>query len=325
MTVLAAAVGMWREFVRRESRIPRDIPVLMYHNVLPEAEEAESVWIVTKEEFARQMDQLEAAGYETILPDDIAEVAQGRKLLPEKPVVITFDDGYLGVMEHAEPILAEHGFKAICYVIVGRIGGEGDTRGRFDNGPLMSLLEVPAMAKRGVVSIGSHSWKHGKKSPQKRAGEIGPSRTALRQLTGVDTHSYSYPFGRCGYDFMLEALRENGYTTAMACKDEMFRYGPDANLYEIPRISVYGGRHELSVQADAAHGEVSVSNAGVGLPLRVTVRDAARGREWTSDAQFAGGGETTVFRFPPEALDGEREIEAWDKFGIFRYWPPDWP
>lgn len=301
---------------------PRDIPVLMYHNVLP-ANDDMNVWQVTTEEFAWQIDQLDKAGYTPILPDDIARAAKGRGKLPEKPIVITFDDGYLGVMEYAEPILAKHGFKAICYVIVGRMGGEGDDRGLFHSGPLMSVREVTEMAKRGVIAIGSHSLKHGKGTPQYRASEIGPSRTELKRLTGVDTRSYCYPFGLYGYDFMDEALRQNKYTTAMACEDKMFHFGIDTNLYAIPRISVYGGKHALELgKVDAERGEVVFQNPGGGnLVLCAVVRNGTSGNTWTSAPQTVNDTRSAVFAFPPEALTGEPEIEAWDQFHIFRYYP----
>ena len=314
--VSAALRWMWW---KRQTE-PRDIPVLMYHNVLPKGDL--SVWQVSVDEFARQMDQLAAAGYTTILPDDIARASRGWGRLPPKPIVITFDDGYEGVMTHAEPILARHGFKAICYVIVSRLAGEGDDRGVFDSGPLLSTNEAAAMASRGVVAVGSHSMTHGKGTPQQRASEIGPSRKELRRRMGVDTRSYCYPFGLCGYDFMDAALRENGFTTAMACKDEMFHYGTDTNLFAIPRISVYGGNHELAFQGiDADGGKVVFSNHGARLPLCVVVRNDATGQEWKSELQNVGGDRPIIFEFPSEALDGPRTIEAWDKFGIFRYYP----
>lgn len=319
--LLAAGVACLAVF-GKWTPAPRDIPVLMYHNVLPGDQEL-SIWQVSAEEFAWQMDQLDEAGYTPILPEDIARAAAGRGRLPEKPVVITFDDGYVGVAEHAEPILAKHGFKAICYVIVGRMGGEGDDRGVFDSGPLMSAREVSEMAKRGVIAIGSHSMKHGKGPPEWRATEIGPSRAELLRLTGVDTRSYSYPFGLCGYPCLAEALRRNEYTTAVACKDEVFRFGTDTNLYEIPRISVYGGKHALALEGvDAGRGEVVFTNPGGSkLVLYALVRDKATGRTWTSDPQIVGSRKPAAFAFPPEALEGEREIEAWEKFGVFRYYP----
>lgn len=307
----------WRAHQTR----PRDIPVLMYHNVLRDGEL--SVWQVSEEEFERQMGQLEEAGYTTVLPEDIERASRGWGWLPKKPVVITFDDGYEGVAAFAEPILARHGMKAICYAVVGLLAKEGEERATFDSGPLLTAAEAAAMAGRGVVALGSHSLSHCRGNPAALAAEIGPSRGELRRRTGVKPSDYCYPHGLYGYDYMYEALRRSHYRTAMACGDRMFRYGTETNLLAIPRLSVYGGRHALRVEGvRAEEGEVLLGNpGGARIPLKVRVTDEAGGRQWESGVQWVGGKGTTAFRFPAEALAGERKIEAWDKEGIFRYVP----
>ena len=300
---------------------PRDIPVFMYHNVLPASEDL-SVWQVSAEEFARQMDQLAEAGCTTVLPDEIARAAAGRGTLPEKPVLITFDDGYAGVAAHAESVLARHGFKAICYVIAGLLAPEGEERKTFDSGPLLTASEAAALHRRGVIRVGSHSMTHARNNPGLLAREIVPSRKALRRI-GVNTRAYCHPFGLHGYEEMLSALREGGFSTAMVCGDRMFRFSAEADLFAIPRLSVYGGPHAVSFEGvDAANGLVRFSNSGAPLPLKAVVRDPASGRTWESGLERVGGRHRQVaFSFPPEALNGPRDIEARDQSGLFRYYP----
>lgn len=313
--IAAAAFAFWRH----RQMAPRDIPVLMYHNILPPSPDL-TVWQVSSDEFAWQMGQLAEAGYTPVLPSAIARAARGLGSLPKKPIVITFDDGYYGVARNAEPILAQHRFKAICYAIVGRIGGSGYDRGVFDSGPLLSTNELVALAARGHIAVGSHSMTHSR-SPQCLAAEIVPSRRALRDL-GIRTRDYCYPYGLHGYDYMYDALRQGHYTTAFICEDEMFHYGTDTNLFAIPRISVYGGLHRISLlSVDPDSSQVVFANYGASIPLRAVVRDLATGRSWSSDLARVGGPDPVAFSFPPEALDGPRSIEAWDKFGIFRYYP----
>lgn len=318
--LLALACGIWGwTSWRHQQMAPRDIPVLMYHNILPEGNL--SVWQVSVDEFARQMDQLAEAGYTPVLPEDIWKASRGRGSLPAKPVVITFDDGYEGVAAHAEPILAAHGFKAICYAIMGRLSDENTERSVFDSGPLLTTNELVAMAARGVVAVGSHSMTHPPANPRKLAAEMGPSRELLTRL-GVKTHDYCYPFGLHGYDYMYDNLVKSGYHTALICDDQMFHYGTDTNLFAIPRVSVYGGSHAVSVlSVDADNGEIVLANEGDRLPLRIVVRDEASGRTWQSELQSVSRGHPVTCAFPAEALDGPRTIEVVDKFGLFRYYP----
>ncbi len=298
---------------------PREIPVLMYHNVLDG--DGLTVWQVSADEFAWQMDQLDEAGYTPVLPGDVERASRGWGWLPEKPVVITFDDGYEGVKTFAEPVLAKHGFKAICYAIVDRLGGEGEERTSFDSGPLMSTNEVAAMAARGTVAIGSHSLTH-RANPRLLADEIRRSRYRLKELTGIRTKDYCYPFGLHGYDYMYNALRESKFRTALICDDRMFRYGVETNLLAIPRLSVYGGIHSVGFgAADPVAGTLAITNGGLPIPLKIVARREDDGRTWESDVRWVGGRHEPVWEVPPEILSPPWRIEARDKAGLFRYFP----
>lgn len=314
LLLAAAGVLEWRA----EALAPRDLPVLMYHNVLPDAE-ATDVYKVGVSEFERQMNELAAAGYSTVLPSDIYFASRGLRPLPRKPVVITFDDGYLGVAQNAEPVLARHGFRAICYAITARLGGEGDARNSFKSGPLLSTNEAAAMHARGTVVLGSHSQMH-IPEPKRLAREIPDSRRELRKTTGAKTRDYSYPHGLFGYPAMYEALRKGKFRTAVVCENTMFHYGSDTNLLAIPRLSVFGGRHAVRlVSADPEKAEVVLANDGDPLPLQVMVRDRKSGRAWGSEPKRIGGGGSARYEFPSEAFSGDWTLEARDKAGLFEY------
>ena len=310
----------------------REIPILMYHDV--QNGDKLGLWQVSAREFERQMDDIAADGRKTILPDDIWRASRGYYILPRKPVVITFDDGYEGVMRNAEPVLEAHGFKAICYVIVGRLAGEGPERGSFDSGPLLSTNEVAAMGARGVISFGSHSMTH-KPIPKSLANEIRESRYALRRLTGLKTHSYCYPHGRHGYDFMYAALRDAKFRTALICDDRLYRFGVETNLLAIPRVSVYGGKHDFSIEKALLDGdcaEAVVSNNGAAMPVRCMLRDKVTGRRFVSEGEPVwlgrgrrGKGETAVFHWSslPTGLDAANlEVVVCEQNALFTYGLP---
>ena len=291
----------------------------MYHNVLP-ADEANTVWKVSEEEFRRQMDDLAAAGYRTILPRDIWRASRGWGWLPQKPVLITFDDGYEGVMRHAEPILREHGFRGICYVIVDRLGADGEPRPVFDSGSLLTTNEAAAMAARGTVALGVHSRTH-RADPRLLAAEARSGRGALRRRTGVKSRDYCYPFGLYGSANMRESVEAAHYRTALICEDKMFHFGPDADLLTIPRLSVYGGPHQIRVETvDVESGAVTVRNDGTPLPLKAVVRDRATGSVLAESPAVRVGPKPcqlqTAGGFPADA-----DIELCDATGLFRYWP----
>lgn len=310
----------------------REVPILMYHAI--EKGGGLSVWQVSASEFERQMDDLKADGRKAILPDDIWRASRGLYLLPRKPVVITFDDGYEGVLKYAEPVLAAHGFRAICYVIVGRLAGEGLERGAFEWGPLLSTNEVAAMAARGVVSFGSHSLTH-QRVPAALAQEAYESRHVLRRLTGVKTRSYCYPHGLHRYGFMQDALRVAKFRTALICDDRLYRFGVETNLLAIPRVSVYGGNHSFHIEKamlDGGQAEATVVNDGTAMPVRCMLRDKATGRRFLSEGApvrvgrgHRAKGKRAVFRWSslPAGLDAAKlEAVVCEQNALFTYGSP---
>jgi peptidoglycan/xylan/chitin deacetylase (PgdA/CDA1 family) len=152
------------------------VPVLMYHHVSP----SPGLVTLSPEIFRDQMRWLAEHGYRTIGCDDLARFLAGEPL-PEKSVLLTFDDGYLDNYVYAHPILAEFGLKAALFIVTGRIGdgparacaGEGtvpDTpthkackaavqAGRADE-VMLRWSEVERMRAAGTFEFHSHTHTH---------------------------------------------------------------------------------------------------------------------------------------------------------------------
>ncbi|MGY0196286.1 polysaccharide deacetylase family protein [Leptothrix sp. BB-4] len=104
------------------------IVILAYHRVLPEVDEATHPYDLglvsaTPEEFDWQM-ALVRREYDPISLSDLGLYLRGRKKLPRRPVIVTFDDGYADNYQHAYPILKKHGIPATVFIATGYIGGD---------------------------------------------------------------------------------------------------------------------------------------------------------------------------------------------------------
>ena len=95
------------------------VPVLNYHQVNSEENDMLSVPV---EEFEAQMAYLEESGYTTITPDQLRDFLTDGTPLPEKPVLITFDDGYKDNYTNAFPILKKHHMTATIFLVTDYIG-----------------------------------------------------------------------------------------------------------------------------------------------------------------------------------------------------------
>ena len=185
---------------------PAGIPILEYHMVTMHPREDAEHYNVPPEEFAAQLDYLSEQGYTTITMLEYMKAKKGKLTLPEKPIILTFDDGYADNYQEMLPILEAHGMKAVVYMVTNMIGQPG----------YLSWEQLREMQERGV-EIGSHTANHlplTELSPEERAEEVQLSKL-LMEWNGIRTvFSLSYPNGK--YDDSLpQLLRESEYLTAV--------------------------------------------------------------------------------------------------------------
>lgn len=185
---------------------PTGFPILEYHMVKDDASPEERRYVVPPADFAEQLDYLAAEGYTTITPQDYARARKGKQQLPEKPVILSFDDGYEDNYRVVLPMLEERGMKAAFYMVTNDIGLPGYLT--WDN-----LFD---MQRRGM-EIGSHTANHLPLTtlpPDKQREELRLSKLIM-EWRGMHTiYSFSYPNG--AYDAGVVAmLSEEDYLTAV--------------------------------------------------------------------------------------------------------------
>jgi peptidoglycan/xylan/chitin deacetylase (PgdA/CDA1 family) len=191
----AGAAGSWRA-LRREFRLR--LPVLIYHHVGPRPADTYPELTVSGRAFARHLRWLARWGFTGIQPANWrAWCVEGRPL-PPRPVLITFDDAYAGVAEHALPHLQRHRFGGAVFAVVG-LGGrtnEWDERHGSGTHRLMSAAQLRACASAGV-EVGSHGTTHARLTcadPVLVETEVAESRAALERLLGYEVRAFAYPF-----------------------------------------------------------------------------------------------------------------------------------
>ena len=134
--------------------LQKGFTVFMYHNIRPDAERTpdESIaFSVTPEAFEKQVKYLLSKGYTFIGLEEMENSFQKQVKFPPKPVMITFDDGYLNNYKYVFPILKKYNIKAVIFLIAAQIG---------TNPNLMTWEQVLEMQKSGLVSFGSHGLNH---------------------------------------------------------------------------------------------------------------------------------------------------------------------
>ena len=163
-----------------------DVPVLLYHHI---AENPRNYGTITPEGFERQMKFLAENGYHAVSVKQMIDYVYHGGALPENPVCITFDDGYLSTYEYAYPILKKYGLNAVVYAIGASVGHDrfyGNTA--FELIPHFSFAQAREMVQSGVVDVQSHTYNMHQWAPFETGNHI---RETAAPLEEEDDSSYS--------------------------------------------------------------------------------------------------------------------------------------
>ena len=206
---------------------PWGIPVLEYHMVTAHPPEDAGSYNVPPEEFSAQLDYLAEQGYTTITMLEYMKARKGKLELPEKPIILTFDDGYADNYLEMLPILEAHGMKAVVYMVTNDIGQPG----------YLTWAQLREMQERGV-EIGSHTANHmplTELPSEERADEVQLSKL-LMEWNGIRTvFSLSYPNGKYD-DALTELLKESEYLTAVTGDAGLNTFA--TNPYLMQRVNI---------------------------------------------------------------------------------------
>ena len=138
-----------------DKTVSRDVPVLMWHNL---AEESSGDMTISVDTFRTQIEALHEAGFKTVSLQQLYDYVHFGTELPEKPIVLTFDDGYLSNYEYAYPILQEYDMQATIFAIGVSVGK--DTYKDTDHAmtPHFGADEAREMVDSGLISVQSHTF-----------------------------------------------------------------------------------------------------------------------------------------------------------------------
>ncbi len=232
-------------------RVKRDesvkLPVLLYHCV---GDRADNDYWMSATEFDAQMKWLKEKGYQSITSRDLESYLFGSGKLPEKPVMITFDDACHNLYTHAWPILKKNGFVADIYIFTGAIRDSAANRASITqhvNGKETRLdyliwPEIREMLESGFA-IGAHSKTHADMNTLDREQlryEILASKLHIFAKAGIVATSFSYPFGS-GFNRpeAHQELAAAGFNIVFAAHGGVENLR-DADLMKIRRVEIWG-------------------------------------------------------------------------------------
>jgi len=205
-----------------------EMAVLMYHSI------SENSWefSITREFFERQIKYLKRNGYKFLAINEFYESLTGKRPMPDKSVLLTFDDGYKDFMINALPIIEKYNLPAVVFVHTNR-----SSEHLGNSFPLIDWNDLRKLKELGIT-IGNHSHNHHNLktlTQNELEEEIRESGNIFQKEIREMPRIISYPGGRYNQS-VIEFLLKNGFTLGFTINEGLVMQNDD--LMEIKRVSV---------------------------------------------------------------------------------------
>jgi peptidoglycan/xylan/chitin deacetylase (PgdA/CDA1 family) len=258
------------------------VPVLVYHNI--SATEKGRLSIAVRN-FEAQMRQLQDEGFQTVSLAEFLGFTAGRRQLPRKSVLLTFDDGYKSFVQYARSTLKDYGFGATLFVYSDFIGA----------GSGLSWQDLRALSEQGY-DVQAHSKSHAnlrRKEGESEAAyakrieaELGYPLTLFKKYLGRSSESLAYPYGEVD-DELLGYVAKYGYTAA----------------FTVRRQSNAAFVSPLKISRSQIYAEMTAQDFAKNLAV---FQDQAVGTATTSDERLPGSS-------PPVSSAGPTTPVPWSR------------
>ena len=230
-----------------------DLPILMYHSILDDASKAGD-YIVTPAVLEADLLYLKENGYQTVFISELIDYVNGEGQLPEKPVLLTFDDGFYNNYTYLYPLLQKYGMKAVISII-------GHTTEYFSTGKekmnnnyaYLSWNQLQEMVSSGLIEIQNHTYDlHGEqrcgivKASGESTGDFYASivedlehlQSEVEKHLGSRPTALAYPFGALSKDTESIA-KQMGFSCTLTCYEKLniIEKGNPSSLYCLGRVN----------------------------------------------------------------------------------------
>lgn len=224
-----------------ESTTGIDLPVIMYHHINKNPKYLNN-YTVSPDEFRRDLEYLKDNGYQTVSASQLIGFTQGKEQLPEKPIMLTFDDGFESFLVYALPLLEEYGMTAIIALVgeyTDNASASDDHNVNYSYLTWQQLEEVSnspyaeiAVHTYGMHSLGGRSGCKIKKGEDihhfktEFNNDLEKIETELCDNLGLKSHIFAYPFGMYCKE-AKEVLIERQYQVVFTCEERVNRLSGD--------------------------------------------------------------------------------------------------
>lgn len=211
------------------------LPILMYHSMQKDIK-MQGTYVISPDDFERDIKYLKEHGYTSVTFAQLVDFVKNGTPLPEKPVMITFDDGYYNNLLYGEPILKKYGFSAVISPIV-------SCTEEYSNADVISPVygcagweQLKSAMENNTFTVENHTYNlhslKGRKGITKLPGEsyesykktvgedISKAQSLISQNTGVTPLCFTYPYGAFD-DYSQRLIKELGFSSSLTATERL--------------------------------------------------------------------------------------------------------
>ncbi len=214
----------------------RDLPIVMYHQLTKNPNKS-GKYVLTLEQFEKDLQYLKSKGYHSVSVKQLVDFSQGKGDIPEKAVMITFDDGNETLYEYALPLLEKYGFTAVGFVVGSLADYYTEINDHNLNYSYLNWSQIKEMSDGDIVEIESHSYdlhknNNGRSGIKKKKSEsiddyreflcsdLSKMKTVMESNTGKTPVAFAFPFGSVSPE-STPILKEFGFKITLTCEEKI--------------------------------------------------------------------------------------------------------
>ncbi len=230
-----------------------NVPIIMYHSVLKNTKKL-GKFVISPNQFEEDLKYIKENGYETVFMSEVIDYVHNGSPLPQKPIVLTFDDGYYNNYIYIYPLLKKYNCKAVISIV----GEYTDlyTQSPDENAEYSHLSwdNVNELMDSGLVEFQNHSYNmhstnKGRNGSKKKANESASAyekaltdditllQNEFVEHTGYAPRVYTYPFGSVS-NASFDIIKQLGFKASLSCenKTNYLKKGDTESLFLLNRF-----------------------------------------------------------------------------------------
>ena len=208
------------------------VPIIMYHSILKDSSK-HGKYVLSPEQLEQDFQYIQEKGFTTITFTDLISYVYNRTSLPEKPIIITFDDGHYNNYVYAVPLLQQYHMKAVISIVGSYTETYSKSGETNPNYTYLRWQDIKELSQGEIIEFANHSYhlhsNTGRKGCMKKIGEslddyhqiLTSDLMKLQENfllhTNTQPSTFTYPFGLISNE-SLDIIKELGFQASLSCK-----------------------------------------------------------------------------------------------------------